>query len=414
MDASAWIAEQTVEMGLAATEVPPPQLAEEEEGDMAEAMEHGYVPGLAGVPVTRSRISYIDGQKGILKLRGYAIEELAQKSTYEETAYLVLKGELPTQHELERFEEGLATHRLVEPAIIEMMRYIPKAAHPMAALQMSIAAMGLFYPRRVDDEELNHHACCRLIAQVPTLVAAFHNIRQGKAPVAPRPDLKHAANFLYMLNGEVPEPLVERTFDVSLILHIEHTINASTFTAMVTSSTLADPYGAMAAAVASLGGPLHGGANERVLKMLSEIGSPEHVEAAIDRKIAEKEVIFGMGHREYKTMDPRAPILKGMIKPLMERFGSTPLYDIAVEVERVAAQRLGERGVWPNVDYYSGILYDRMGIPTDLFTPVFAASRIAGWVAHWDEQIAHNRLFRPTQVYEGHDSRDYLPIELRA
>ncbi len=380
---------------------------------MARAMEHEFIPGLAGVPVTRSSISDIDGQRGILKLRGYAIEELAEKSTYEETAYLILEGGLPNARQLKRFEAELIGHRAVDTAILDMLKLCPRTAHPMAALQTGVAGMGLFYPRRVDDEELNNDACCRLIAQFPTLVAAFHNIRQGKEPIAPRPDLGHAANFLYMLTGEVPEPLAERTFDVSLILHVEHTINASTFTAMVTSSTLADPYGTIAAAVASLGGPLHGGANERVLRMLKEIGSPENAEAAIDRRIAEKEVIFGMGHREYKTMDPRAPILKSLIQPLMEKFGSTPLYDVAVEVERVAVNRLSERGIWPNVDFYSGIVYDRMGIPTDLFTPVFAVSRIAGWMAHWSEQLAHNRLFRPTQIYEGHDSREYVPIEQR-
>jgi citrate synthase len=380
---------------------------------MARATEHDFIPGLAGVPVTRSAISDIDGQQGILKLRGYAIEELAANSTYEETAYLVLKGELPNPRQLERFEAELAGHRAVEPPILDILKLCPRTAHPMAALQTGVAGMGLFYPRRVDDEELNDDACCRLVAQFPTLVAAFHNIRQGKKPVPPRPDLGHAANFLYMLTGEVPEPLAERTFDVALILHIEHTINASTFTAMVTSSTLADPYGTIAAAVASLGGPLHGGANERVLRMLKEIGSPENAQAEIDRRIAEKEVIFGMGHREYKTMDPRAPILKSLIQPLIERFGSTPLYDVAVEVERVAVDRLGGRGIWPNVDFYSGIVYDRMGIPTDLFTPVFAVSRIAGWMAHWSEQLAHNRLFRPTQIYEGHDGRPYVPIEQR-
>ncbi|MDI6857352.1 MAG: citrate synthase [Dehalococcoidia bacterium] len=380
---------------------------------MVKASEDGYVPGLAGVPVTKSEISDIDGHRGILKLRGYAIEELAEKSTYEETAYLVLKGELPSRQELDQFKSELAAHRAVEPGIIEMMKAYPKNAHPMSALQTSIASMALFYPRTVDDEEVNHQACCRLIAQVPTLVAAFHNIRQGKEPVAPREDLSCSANFLYMLHGEAPPPLVERTFDVCLILHVEHTVNASTFTAMVTSSTLADPYGTIAAAVASLGGPLHGGANERVLQMLEEIGSVERVEAVINEKIARKEVIYGMGHREYKTMDPRARILKSLVKPLFEEFGPTPLYDIAVEVEKVATARLGERGIWPNVDFYSGIVYDRMGIPIDLFTPVFAVSRIAGWVAHWREQIANNRLFRPTQIYQGHGDRAYVPLELR-
>ena len=232
--------------------------------------------------------------------------------------------------------------------------------------------MGLFHPRNTDDEETNHQATVRLIAQVPTILAAFQNVRQGKDPIAPLPDLSHSANFLYMINGELPDPLVEKIFDVCLILHIEHTVNASTFTSMVACSTLADPYSTVAAAIASLSGPLHGGANERVLRMLQEIGSVENARAAIEEKIADKEVIFGMGHREYKTMDPRATILKGLCAPLFEKFGCTPLYDIAVEVEKVAAERLGERGIWPNVDFYSGIVYDLMGIPS---RPVHAGLR---------------------------------------
>jgi citrate synthase len=383
------------------------------EAEMTRAQEDGYIPGLAGVPVTRSEISDIDGHRGILKLRGYAIEDLAEKSSYEETAYLVLKGELPNQQQLDQFKQELASQRAVEPAIIEMMRAYPKDAHPMSALQTSIASLALFHPRTVDDDDLNDEACCRLIAQTPTLVAAFHNLRQGKEPIPPRPDLSCSANFLYMLHGEAPPPLVERTFDVCLILHVEHTVNASTFTAMVTSSTLADPYGTIAAAVASLGGPLHGGANERVLKMLDEIGSVEKVETVIADKIARKEVIYGMGHREYKTMDPRARILNNLVGELFQEFGPTPYYDIAAAVEKVATARLGERGIWPNVDFYSGIVYDRMGIPIDLFTPVFAVSRIAGWVAHWREQLANNKLFRPTQIYEGYGDRAYAPIEAR-
>jgi citrate synthase len=380
---------------------------------MTTASEDGYIPGLAGVPVTKSKISDIDGHRGILKLRGYPIQELAEKSTYEETAYLILKGKLPTEKQLERFKEELAAHRQVDPTILDIIKLFPRTGHPMAALQTGVAAMGLFHPHRIEDDGANHSASVRLIAQVATIVAAFQNVRQGRDPIPPRRDLSHSANFLYMINGQVPEPLVEHIFDVCLILHIEHTINASTFTAMVTCSTLADPYGTVAAAIASLGGPLHGGANERVLLMLREIGSAGNVKAALEKKIADKEVIFGLGHREYKTMDPRATILKGMVKPLFDKFGPTPYYDIAVELEREAAEKLGPRGIWPNVDFYSGIVYDRMGIPSDLFTPVFAVSRIAGWVAHWAEQLKDNKIFRPTQIYAGEGTRSYVPIEER-
>ena len=381
---------------------------------MATIVEHEYIPGLAGVPVTKSKISDIDGQRGILKMRGYTVQDLAEHSTFEETAYLVLKGDLPTAEQLTTFKADLAAHRAVDVRILDIIKRFPRDAHPMPALQTAVAAMGLVYPRQVDsDEDAKHEATVRLIAQLPTVVAAFERVRRGKEPVAPLADCSHSANFFYMINGELPDPLLEKIFDTCLILHVEHTINASTFTAMVTCSTLADPYGTIASAIASLGGPLHGGANERVLSMLEEIGCVENVEAVIDRKIADKEVIFGFGHREYKTMDPRATILKGLCRPMFDKFGCTPLYDIAVEVERVATDRLGCRGIWPNVDFYSGIVYDRMGIPVDLFTPVFAVSRVAGWVAHWAEQLGNTRIFRPTQIYEGYECRTYVPIDER-
>jgi citrate synthase len=381
---------------------------------MTTKIEHEFIPGLAGVPVIKSKISDIDGHRGILKLRGYTIQDLAEHSTFEETAYLVLKGELPTRKQLEAFKNELAAHRIVEPTILDLIKLFPKTAHPMSALQTGVAAMGLFHPRNTDDDEMNHQATVRLIAQVPTILAAFQNVRQGKDPIPPLDDLSHSANFLYMINGELPDPLVEKIFDVCLILHIEHTVNASTFTSMVACSTLADPYSTVAAAIASLSGPLHGGANERVLRMLQEIGSVENARAAMEEKIARKQVIFGLGHREYKTMDPRATILKGLCTPLFEKFGCTPLYDIAVEVEKVAIDMLGPRGIWPNVDFYSGIVYDMMGIPVDLFTPVFAVSRVAGWVAHWAEQLSDNKIFRPTQIYEGADTRPYVPLGARS
>lgn len=372
-----------------------------------------YVPGLAGIIATKSQISDIDGQRGILKYRGYAIQELAEKSTFEETAYLTIEGELPTKQQLDKFSNELKRARNIEPAILDMIKLFPKDGHPMSALQCGVAAMGMFYPRPVEDEQVNYEAGIRLIAQVPTITAAFHRLRTGKSVVAPKDDLNHAANFLYMMNGEVPDELAAKVFDVCLVLHVEHTINASTFTAMVTSSSLADPYSTMAAAIGSLSGRLHGGANERVLAMLNEIGSVDKAKASIEDRIAKKDLIMGMGHREYKTMDPRATILKGLNERLFEKLGRSPLYDIALEVEGVVIEKLGERGIWPNVDFYSGIAYDKMGIPIDLFTPVFTISRVAGWVAHWREQLVGNRIFRPTQIYTGSGDRSYAPIEKR-
>ena len=376
-------------------------------------MTSGYVPGLAGVVATKSQISDIDGQRGILKYRGYAIQELAEKSNFEETAYLVIEGELPTKQQLDKFSNELKRSRNIEPAILDMIKLFPKDGHPMSALQCAVAAMGMFYPRTVDDDQVNYEAGIRLIAQVPTIIAAFQRLRTGKKVVAPRDDLNHAANFLYMMNGEVPDELAARVFDVALVLHVEHTTNASTFTAMVTGSTLADPYTTMAAAIGSLSGPLHGGANERVLGMLNEIGSVDKVKAAIEDRIAKKVRIPGMGHREYKTMDPRATLLKGLNERLFEKLGRSPLYDIALEVEKVVAGKLGKQGIWPNVDFYSGIAYEEMGIPVDLFTPLFALPRMAGWVAHWREQLIDNTIFRPTQIYTGSDDRSYAPIERR-
>jgi citrate synthase len=375
--------------------------------------QYEYVPGLAGVPATKSSISDIDGKRGILKYRGYAIQELAKKSNFTETAWLVIEGNLPTKDEYVQFDADLRHRRNITFRIRDILMSLPATGHPMEALQAGVAAFGMFYPKDIHDPELNYQSGVRLIAKLPTIVAANHRIRNGDDPIIPRDDLEHGANFLYMLSGEEPDPNIAKIFDVCLVLHAEHTINASTFNAMVTASTLADPYTVISSAIGALSGPLHGGANERVLEMLKEIGSVENARPYIEKKIRNKEVIMGMGHREYKTMDPRATILKGLCKKLFGKFGSTPLYDIAEEVERVMAEAVGPKGVWPNVDFYSGILYDKMGIPTDLFTPVFAVARVAGWVAHWREQIADNRILRPTQIYVGESDRKYLPMEQR-
>ncbi|MBD2278141.1 MAG: citrate synthase [Dolichospermum sp. DEX189] len=373
-----------------------------------------YKPGLEGIPAAQSSISYVDGQKGILEYRGIRIEELAEKSTFLETAYLLIWGELPNQEELKAFEHEVLFHRRIKYRIRDMMKCFPESGHPMDALQASAAALGLFYSRRdLHNPVYIRTAAVRLIATIPTMVAAFQLMRQGNDPVKPRDDLNYAANFLYMLNEKEPDPLAAKIFDICLILHVEHTMNASTFSARVTASTLTDPYAVVASAVGTLGGPLHGGANEEVIQMLEAIGSVENVVPYVDDLLKRKAKIMGFGHRVYKVKDPRATILQGLAEQLFDKFGYDEYYEIAVEMERVVSEKLGDRGIYPNVDFYSGLVYRKMGIPTDLFTPVFAIARVAGWLAHWKEQLVENRIFRPTQIYNGRHEIAYTPIDQR-
>jgi citrate synthase len=373
-----------------------------------------YRPGLENVPATQSSISYVDGKQGILEYRGIRIEELAEKSTFLETAYLLIWGELPTSEELEAFKQEIQYHRRVKFRVRDMMKCFPESGHPMDALQASAAALGLFYSRRdLDNPAYIRGAVVRLLAKIPTMVAAFQLIRKGNDPVQPRDDLDYAANFLYMLNEQEPDPLAARAFDVCLTLHAEHTINASTFSAMVTASTLTDPYAVIASAVGTLAGPLHGGANEEVMAMLEGIGSVENVRPFLEDRLARKAKIMGFGHRVYKVKDPRAIILQDLAEQLFEKFGRDKYYDIAVELEHAVEEKLGAKGIYPNVDFYSGLVYSKLAIPRDLFTPVFAIARVAGWLAHWKEQLAENRIFRPTQIYTGVHEAPYIPIEQR-
>lgn len=373
-----------------------------------------YKPGLEGIPAAQSSISYVDGQKGILEYRGIRIEELASKSTFLETAYLLIWGELPTKEELDSFKKEIRYHRRIKYRIRDMMKCFPETGHPMDALQASAAALGLFYSKRaLDNPAYIREAVVRLLAKIPTMVAAFQLMRKGNDPVRPNDDLDYATNFLYMLNEREPDPLAAHIFDVCLTLHAEHTINASTFSAMVTASTLTDPYAVVASAVGTLAGPLHGGANEEVITMLEEIGSVENVRPYLDDCLQRKSKIMGFGHRVYKVKDPRATILQNLAEQLFEKFGHDKYYEVAVELERAVEEKLGHKGIYPNVDYYSGLVYRKLGIPTDLFTPVFAIARVAGWLAHWKEQLAENRIFRPTQIYTGDHEMPYLPIEER-
>ncbi|MCT7982564.1 citrate synthase [Laspinema sp. A4] len=373
-----------------------------------------FKPGLEGVPVTLSSISFVDGKKGILEYRNIPIEELALKSTFLETSYLLIWGELPTQDELDAFEKEIRYHRRIKYRIRDMMKCFPESGHPMDALQASAAALGLFYSRRaLDDPAYIRAAAVRLLAKIPTMVAAFQMMRKGNDPIQPRDDLDYSANFLHMLTEQEPDPLEARVLDICLTLHAEHTINASTFSARVTASTLTDPYAVVASAVGTLAGPLHGGANEEVIDMLEAIGSVENVRPYIENCLKTKSKIMGFGHRVYKVKDPRAIILQNLAEQLFEKFGRDNYYDIAVELERVVEEKLAYKGIYANVDFYSGLVYRKLGIPTDLFTPIFAISRVAGWLAHWKEQLGENRIYRPTQIYTGTHNAPYIPIAER-
>jgi len=373
-----------------------------------------FRPGLEGVPATHSAICDIDGSRGLLTYRGYTVGDLVGQSSFLETAYLLIWGELPTAAELRAFEHEVQMHRRVSFRIRDMMKSFPSQGHPMDALQASAASLGLFYSRRaLDNPEYIVGAVVRLLAKIPTMVAAFQLIRKGQDPIQPRDDLPYAANFLYMLTEREPDPMAARIFDACLILHAEHSLNASTFSARVTASTLTDPYAVVASAVGTLAGPLHGGANEDVLTMLEEIGSEDRVEAWLDQAIASKQKIMGFGHREYKVKDPRAVILQKLAEELFDRFGHDPLYDLARRLEQAAATRLGPKGIYPNVDFYSGLVYRKLGIPEDLFTPIFAIARTAGWLAHWKEQLGANRIYRPSQIYTGASGRDWMPLQAR-
>ncbi len=374
-----------------------------------------FVPGLEGVPIMESQVGFIDGQKGILEYRGIPIEELAEKSTYEEVAYLLLWGRLPTREEIAKFDHDLRTHRRIKYRIIDLMKCLPENGHPMDALQAAVAALGMFYPAKdVTNQEQNYWSIIRLIAKLPTIVAAFERMRHGDEPVKPRDDLSHAANFLWMMTDQDPDPLDVHIMDACLILHAEHTMNASTFSGLVVGSTLADPYTMISSAIGALTGPLHGGANEQALKMFREIGIVDNVRPYIEAKLKAKARIMGVGHRVYKVKDPRAFALQGLAQHLFNVKGEHPLYRVAQEVEQVINEHVGAKGIASNVDFYSGVVYDKLGIPIDQFTPIFAIARVAGWLAHWMEHLRNNRLFRPDQIYTGEHNVPYTRMEQRS
>lgn len=373
-------------------------------------------PGLADVPVAESAISFIDGQRARLEYRGIPAETLARESNFEETTWLLLKGSLPSQKELIGFKDQLVHHRRIKYKLKDLIKCLPETGHPMDALQAAISAMAMFYPsRNVADPHSNWEAVIRLVAKLPTVVAAFHRMRYGDEAIQPCDDLSHAANFYYMLFERIPSPAVERVLDACLILHAEHSMNASTFSARVTGSTLADPFSVVGAAVGTLTGPLHGGANEEVLDMLDQIPTIADVGPWLEKKRAAdpKYKLMGMGHRVYKVKDPRATVLQELAEHVFAETSRPVEYAKAIELERIAAGIYGPKGIYPNVDFYSGIVYKALGIPRDLFTPIFAVARVAGWLAHWLEQLHNNRIYRPEQVYVGKRDVAYVPLGQR-
>ena len=373
------------------------------------------VPGLAGVPIAESAVSYRHGEHGILEYRGYPLTDLVERSDYLETAFLLLYGDLPLQDELSRWRADIDSHRRLKYRLIDLLKCLPGGGPPMACLQSAVSALRLFYPDRdAADAEADYWSCVRLLGKVPTILAAYLRLRDGNEAIPPRDGLGYAANFLHMLRDDVPARIEARTLDACLMLHAEHTMNCSTFSARVAASALASPYAVASAAMATLSGPLIGGAPERFLRQLREIGSVEAVLPWLEERVEAGGQILGFGDVLYASGDPRTRIIRGLVRPLFEEQGETDLYRIAMELARCAAELLGEDGAAPNVDFYSALIYSRLGVPDDAFTCLFAWARTVGWLAHWQEQIQEARTYRPTQIYVGPRDRVYEPLDRRS
>jgi citrate synthase len=370
--------------------------------------------GLEGVYVTETKLCRIDGQAGELVYAGYDINDLAEHSTFEEVAFLLWNLRLPTKPELDQLNALLRSERGLDDIDARVLREIWPHVRPMRTLEIAVEILGALDPKSSDlsHEQLKKTAA-RLTARMATVIAAYHRMRSGKDVVPPRDDLGHAANFLYMLQGEEPSAMAARTFDVALILHAEHEMNASTFAAIVTASTLSDMYSAIASAIGTLKGPLHGGANEAVYKTIEAIGDESNIEPYIDAMTARGERVMGIGHRIYKTTDPRARILERLGAELAKSSPDRRYFDMSLKMRDYLAKKLEGRPLYPNVDFFSASVYKMLGIPSDLYTPIFALARITGWTAHLLEQYADNRLVRPNALYEGASNRPYVPLAER-
>ncbi len=367
--------------------------------------------GLEDVVITSSNICFIDGEKGILRYRGYDANELADKSTYEETAYLIIYGQLPDAAQLKNFQKELRKNRAIPAKLIKILQTIPKNADPMAWLRTGASALATFDPESEDNSPAaNLRKTIRLTAQLSTMAAVIERARKGQAPIAPNAGLDSAANFLYMVTGKKPDELSRRALDMALILQADHELNASTFAARVTTSTLSDIYSGVTSAIGTLKGPLHGGANQRVMEMLEKIGTPKNADAYVRQQLAAKEKIMGFGHRVYTTFDPRAAALKQKSKELSQKVGPAKWYEMSEIIEKIM---IGEKKINPNLDFYSATVFRYLGIDTDLYPVIFAISRIVGWCTHVMEQYSHNRLIRPLSLYTGPQGLKYQPMSTR-
>jgi len=367
--------------------------------------------GLREVVAAQTKLSDIDGQAGRLWYVGYDIRDLAGRTSYEEVVHLLHELRLPTQPELDALIDFMVEEREVSKFLVDLMPTLAQQTSPMSMLRTTVSAASTYDPDGWDDSaEADHRKALRLIAKTPTLLAMYHRMRTGQELVPPNPKLPHAANFLHMLLGlEVSQEDAE-AIDTTFVLYADHTMNASTFAARIVASTLADMFSAITAAIAALKGPLHGGANEESMKMLEEVGSPDRAEAYVRSRLERHEKVMGFGHAVYKTMDPRATVLKRLSKETGERHGDTSWYEISEAIERTVAE---QKGLYPNVDFYAASVYHTLGIPTDLMTPIFAIARMAGWTAHVREQYADNRVIRPGSEYVGPRDRTWVPIDER-
>lgn len=365
--------------------------------------------GLEDVAIKETSITFIDGELGRLYYRGYSVYDLASFSNFEEVAYLIWYGKLPTRKELEDFRKLMAEERKVPDHISSFVRQVSRNANPTDVLRTTVSMMGLEDSRDGDTIQ----KAIKITSKMPTIVAQIQRTRRGQDLVEPDPNLSHAENFLFMLHGEKPSSTDVRSMDVSLTLHVDHEMNASTFACLVVASTLSDIYSSVVAGISALKGPLHGGANSEALKQFLEIGSPDNVEKYVLSRLSSGQRLMGFGHRVYKTMDPRAKILREYAKQLSTEKGLGELFEIAQRVEEIGIKILGNRGIYPNVDFYSGLVFYALGFDPDVFPTIFASARVVGWTAHVDEYLKDNKLIRPKAIYVGDLGRRYVPIDER-
>jgi citrate synthase len=367
--------------------------------------------GLRDIVAADTRISDIDGEAGRLWYVGYEIGDLARNASFEEVVYLLHNLDLPTRQGLERLRTFMVRERELHPFLARFLPTLAQNTSPMSMLRTSISASSAFDPDGWDETpEAQYRKAMRLIAETPTLIATYHRLRTGQEVIPPNPSLSHAANFLWMLHGEEPDPVDADVLDTTFVLYADHTMNASTFTARIVASTLSDMFSAVCAAIGALKGPLHGGANEEAMKLADEVGKPENAEAVVRERLEQHQKIMGFGHAVYRTMDPRATVLKDLCRETGERHGQPQWYEIFAALEETTFE---QKGLYPNVDLYAAGVYTALSIPTDLMTPLFALARMAGWTAHIREQYADNRIIRPASIYVGPTDRRYVPIDER-